>query len=63
MQRREKCKVWLKECYAEVIKKLNADFGKPWFGWKKDQSVIEDIRDMTYEEMVLHLVRLMYVTH
>jgi fatty acid synthase subunit alpha len=21
---------------AETIKKLNADFVKPWFGWKKD---------------------------
>ena len=60
---REKREAWLKERRAEVIKKLNADFAKPWFGWKKDQSVVEDIRDMTYEEMVLHLVRLMYVTH
>ena len=25
--------------------------------------VVEDLGDMTYEETVLHLVRLMYVTH
>jgi fatty acid synthase subunit beta len=28
---------------AEVIGKLNADFAKPWFGWKKDGSVAEDL--------------------
>ncbi|TFY80295.1 hypothetical protein EWM64_g3715 [Hericium alpestre] len=43
--------------------RLNADFSKPWFGWKKDGHVVEDIGDMTYEEMVLRLVRLMYVAH
>lgn len=43
--------------------KLNADFAKPWFGWKKDGSVVDDLGDMTYEETVLRLVRLMYVDH
>ena len=60
---REKREAWLKERRAEVIKKLNADFAKPWFGWKKDGSVVEEIGDMTYEETVLRLVRLMYVAH
>jgi len=60
---REKREAWLKEHRAEVIKKLNSDFAKPWFGWKKDGSVAEDIGDMTYEETVLRLVRLMYVAH
>ncbi|KAH9950013.1 fatty acid synthase [Amylocystis lapponica] len=35
----------------------------PWFGWKKDGSVVEDIADMTYEEVVTRMVRLMYVAH
>ena len=52
---------WLAECRAEVIKKLNADFAKPWFGWKKDGSVAEDLGDMTYEEVTLRMVRLVVV--
>ena len=52
---------WLAERRAEVIKKLNADFAKPWFGWKKDGSVAEDLGDMTYEEVTLRMVRLVVV--
>ncbi|KZT01368.1 fatty acid synthase [Laetiporus sulphureus 93-53] len=60
---KEKRAAWLQERRAEVIKKLNRDFAKPWFGWKKDGSVVEDIADMTYEEVVLRMIRLMYVAH
>lgn len=60
---KEKREAWLKERRAEVIGKLNKDFAKPWFGWKKDGSVVDDLGDMTYEETVLRLVRLMYVEH
>ncbi|EIW57289.1 fatty acid synthase [Trametes versicolor FP-101664 SS1] len=60
---KEKRTTWLNEHRAEVIAKLNKDFAKPWFGWKKDDSVVEDIADMTYEEVVLRMVRLMYVAH
>ncbi|RDX57079.1 fatty acid synthase [Lentinus brumalis] len=49
---KEKRAAWLTEHRAE-----------PWFGWKKDGSVVEDIADMTYEEVVLRMVRLMYVSH
>jgi fatty acid synthase subunit alpha, fungi type len=48
---------------TEVITKLNNDFSKPWFGWKKDGSVAYDLGDMTYEEVVLRMIRLMYVSH
>ena len=34
---------------------------KPWFGWKKDGSVAEDLGDMTYKEVTLRMVRLMFV--
>ena len=34
------------------------DFAKPWFGWKKDGGVAIDLSDMTYEETVLRMVRL-----
>ncbi|KAI0033531.1 fatty acid synthase [Vararia minispora EC-137] len=60
---REKREAWLKERHSEIIAKLNKDFQKPWFGWKKDGSVAEDIGDMTYEETVLRMIRLMYVSH
>jgi len=60
---KEKRGAWLAERKAEIIKKLNADFAKPWFGWKKDGSVAFDLGDMTYEEVTLRMVRLMYVSH
>ncbi len=60
---REKRAAWLAERKDEVIEKLNRDFARPWFGWKKDGSVAKDLSDMTYEEIALRLVRLMYVAH
>ncbi|KAH8100945.1 fatty acid synthase [Cristinia sonorae] len=60
---KEKRAAWLAERKSEVIAKLNKDFSKPWFGWKKDGRVVEDIADMTYEEVVLRMIRLMYVGH
>ena len=60
---REKRGAWLQERPAEVIKRLNADYFKPWFPAKKDGRIVEDLGDMTYEETVLRLVRLMYVAH
>ncbi|KAJ3768531.1 MaoC like domain-containing protein [Lentinula raphanica] len=51
---KEKRELWLLEHHDEVIIKLNANFSKPWFGWKKDGSVAE-LRDMTYEETVLRM--------
>jgi fatty acid synthase subunit alpha, fungi type len=60
---KEKRAGWLAERRAEVIGKLNKDFAKPWFGWKKDNTVAQDLGDMTYEEVVLRMVRLMFVAH
>ena len=60
---KEKRAAWLVERRAEVIDKLNKNFSKPWFGWKKDGSAVEDLADMTYEEVVLRMIRLMYVAH
>ena len=54
---------WLQEHRAEVIQRLNADHFKLWFPAKKDGRVVEDLGDITYKETVLHVVRLMYVTH
>lgn len=52
---------WLTANADLVIKKLNRDFTKPWFAQKKDGTVVKDVGDMTYEETVFLLVRLMYV--
>ena len=37
---KEKRAAWLAERRAEIIEKLNKDFAKPWFGWKKDGGVV-----------------------
>ena len=60
---KEKRELWLAERKEEIIGKLNKDFAKPWFGWKKDGSVAIDLSDMTYEETVLRMIRLMFVSH
>jgi fatty acid synthase subunit alpha, fungi type len=60
---KEKRAVWLAERHDEVIGKLNKDFAKPWFGWKKGGSVAKVLGDMTYEETVLRMIRLMFVSH
>ena len=60
---KEKRLAWLMERHDEVVGKLNKDFSKPWFGWKKDGSVAKVLGDMTYEETVLRMIRLMFVSH
>ena len=52
----------LKKRREDIIKKLNKDFQKVWFGCDKNgQSV--DLEDMTYSEVVRRLVDLLYVKH
>ena len=60
---KEKRELWLAERKEEIIGKLNKDFVKPWFGWKKDGSIAINLSDMTYEETVLRMVRLMFISH
>ncbi|ODV58075.1 tetrafunctional fatty acid synthase subunit FAS1 [Ascoidea rubescens DSM 1968] len=42
-----------------IIKRLNSDFQKPWFGKNVFGSC--DIEDMTYGELILRLIELMFV--
>ncbi|KAI9606956.1 hypothetical protein KEM48_001727 [Puccinia striiformis f. sp. tritici PST-130] len=58
---REKRAAWLETHKDYVIKRLNADFQKPWFAEKDGQPA--ELGDMTYQETVNRLVKLMYVTH
>ncbi|KAG8716660.1 3-oxoacyl-[acyl-carrier-protein] synthase [Ceratobasidium sp. 394] len=60
---KEKRAAWLAQNKDMVIDKLNKDFAKPWFAQKADGRVVGDIADMTYEEVVRRMVRLMYVAH
>ncbi|KAG1113283.1 hypothetical protein G6F42_014507 [Rhizopus arrhizus] len=45
-----------------IIKRLNADFQKVWFGQKKSGEAV-DLQDMTYSEVVYRLITLLYVKH
>ncbi|KAI1814482.1 fatty acid synthase beta subunit dehydratase [Poronia punctata] len=59
---KEKRVAELKKNRDYIIKKLNDDFQKVWFGRNKEgQSV--DLEDMTYGEVVRRLVQLLYVQH
>ncbi|OAX82726.1 hypothetical protein ACJ72_02921 [Emergomyces africanus] len=52
----------LKKQRDYIIKKLNADFQKVWFG-RNSQGDTVDLEDMTYTEVVHRMVDLMYVKH
>lgn len=54
--------VELKKQRDYIIKRLNADFQKPWFGRNSAGEAV-DLEDMTYAEVVRRLVELMYVKH
>ena len=50
----------LKKNRDHIIKKLNADFQKVWFGQNKQGKAV-DLEDMTYGEVVRRMVELLYV--
>ncbi|ODV91402.1 hypothetical protein CANCADRAFT_32053 [Tortispora caseinolytica NRRL Y-17796] len=43
-----------------IVKKLNADFQKPWFGCNSEGEAC-DLEDMTYAEVLKRLIELQYV--
>jgi len=43
-----------------IIRRLNADYQRVWFGKRLDGSVV-DLEDMTYYEVAIRLLELMYV--
>jgi len=57
---KEKRVAELKKNRDYIIKKLNADFHKVWFGKNKAGEAV-DLEDMTYGEVVRRLVELCYV--
>ncbi|OQO10417.1 hypothetical protein B0A48_03713 [Cryoendolithus antarcticus] len=52
----------LKKKRDYIIKKLNEDFQKPWFGRNKAGESV-DLEDMTYGEVARRMVDLMYIKH
>ncbi|KAF7185742.1 Fatty acid synthase subunit beta [Pseudocercospora fuligena] len=52
----------LKKQREYIIKKLNDDFQKPWFGRNKAGESV-DLEDMTYAEVLRRMVDLMYIKH
>ncbi|TLD37351.1 beta subunit of fatty acid synthase [Venturia nashicola] len=52
----------LKKQRAYIIKKLNDDFQKVWFG-RNTAGESVDLEDMTYAEVVRRMVDLMYIKH
>lgn len=45
-----------------IIKRLNADFQKVWFG-QNSSGIACDLEDMTYHGVAIRLISLMYVAH
>ncbi|KAI5782751.1 acyl transferase domain-containing protein [Geopyxis carbonaria] len=54
--------VELKKQREYLIKRLNADFQKTWFGRNSAGEAV-DLEDMTYAEVVQRMVELMFVKH
>ncbi|KAI1082890.1 beta subunit of fatty acid synthase [Whalleya microplaca] len=59
---KEKRVAELKKNREYIIKKLNDDFQKVWFGRNKAGETV-DLEDMTYSEVVRRLADLLYVKH
>ncbi|KAL2754260.1 hypothetical protein ACRALDRAFT_1063159 [Sodiomyces alcalophilus JCM 7366] len=59
---KEKRVAELKKNRSYIIKKLNDDFHKVWFGRNKAGEAV-DLEDMTYGEVVRRMVDLLYVKH
>ncbi|CAJ2512314.1 Uu.00g053290.m01.CDS01 [Anthostomella pinea] len=59
---KEKRVAALKQSREYIIKKLNDDFQKVWFGRNKAGQTV-DLEDMTYDEVVRRMVELLYVKH
>ena len=51
---------WLSENREYVIRRVNADFQKVWFGKNSTNDVV-DLEDMTYAEVLRRLIDLMYI--
>lgn len=60
---KEKRLAWMAAKKDYLIERLNKDFQKPWFPCRKDGTAAQDVAEMTYEEVSLRLLRLLFVSH
>ncbi|KAI1205462.1 fatty acid synthase beta subunit [Annulohypoxylon truncatum] len=51
-----------KDTRDHIIRRLNADFQKPWFGRTTSGRAVE-LEDMTYSEVVFRMIELMFIEH
>ncbi len=59
---KEKRLAWLSDKKNYVIERLNADWQKPWFPAHLDGKAAQDVSDMTYEEVIRRMLRLLYIS-
>ena len=59
---REKRVAALEKNREWIIRRLNDDFSKPWFGQDSSGNPV-DVSEMTYAEVLTRLIQLMYVSH
>ncbi|KAI0388453.1 fatty acid synthase beta subunit [Xylariaceae sp. FL0594] len=52
-----------KHVRADLIRRLNADFQKPWFGRTAAQGRVVELHEMSYGDVMHRLVDLMFVKH
>lgn len=58
---KEKRLAWQAANKDWIIEHLNADFQKPWFPAYLDGTPAQGVEDMTYEETIRRLLRLLYI--
>ncbi|KAJ0416957.1 acyl transferase domain-containing protein [Aspergillus carlsbadensis] len=54
--------MYLQRHRQSIIRRLNSDFAKPWFGCNLRGEVV-DLEEMTYLDVLHRLIELMYVQH
>ncbi|KDN47732.1 hypothetical protein K437DRAFT_273590 [Tilletiaria anomala UBC 951] len=59
---KEKRLAWLADKKDYVIERLNADFQKPWFPQHLDGKPAQGVEEMTYEEVIRRMLRLLYIS-
>lgn len=54
--------IWINEHRDYLIKRLNDDFQKPWFPQHLDGTPANDLADLTYQEVSVRMLQLLYIT-
>ncbi|PWN49564.1 fatty acid synthase [Violaceomyces palustris] len=60
---KDKQQAYLQKNKGRIIQRLNSDFQKVWFAQNKEGQALDDVAEMTYEEVCDRLLALMFVGH